>query len=64
MTEYQITPKGLIIGKPLRGYRGLMTSVPGPWLLEARDLPQSRPSKVKPTPQPERASMKRRKHPK
>lgn len=31
MCEYQITPKGLVMGEPLRGYRGLMTSVPEPW---------------------------------
>ena len=30
MREYQITPKGLVLGEPLRGYRALMTSVPAP----------------------------------
>lgn len=31
MCEYQITTRGIVMGKPLRGYRGLMTSVPAPW---------------------------------
>jgi len=31
MNEYQITDKGIVIGKPLRGYRGLITGIPGPW---------------------------------
>jgi len=34
MWEYQITEKGVVIGKPLRGYRGLTTGIPGlgPWI--------------------------------
>jgi circadian clock protein KaiC len=36
MVEYQITPKGIIVGKPLRGYRALTSGIPGPWSL---DLP-------------------------
>jgi circadian clock protein KaiC len=31
MWEYQITEKGLVIGEPLRGYRGLTSGIPGPW---------------------------------
>ncbi|MBA2379114.1 MAG: protein kinase [Blastocatellia bacterium] len=31
MTEYEITADGIRMGKPLRGYRGLTTSVPEPW---------------------------------
>ena len=31
MNEYQVTDKGIVIGKPLRGYRGLITGIPGPW---------------------------------
>jgi len=31
MNEYSITPKGMTIGEPLRGYRGLTTGIPGPW---------------------------------
>jgi circadian clock protein KaiC len=61
MTEYEITPSGIVMGKPLRGYRGLMTSVPGPWSLEAGELSQPRPSKVKSKPQPVRAPKKGRK---
>jgi len=32
MNEYQITDKGIVIGEPLRGYRGLITGIPGPWI--------------------------------
>ena len=35
MCEYQITPQGMVIGEPLRGYRGLLTSIPGPWSSES-----------------------------
>jgi len=31
MREYTITTDGIVIGKPLRGYRGLTTGIPGPW---------------------------------
>jgi circadian clock protein KaiC len=31
MWEYKITDKGIIIGAPLRGYRGLISGIPGPW---------------------------------
>ena len=31
MYEYQITSKGVVIGDPLRGYRGLTSGIPGPW---------------------------------
>ena len=31
MCEYEITPKGMVIGEPLRGYRGLTSGIPGPW---------------------------------
>ena len=30
MWEYKITEKGVIMGAPLRGYRGLTTGIPGP----------------------------------
>ena len=44
MWEYAITPKGLSIGQPLRGYRGLTTSVPGPWSLNSgQNAPEPRP---------------------
>jgi len=29
--EYQITDDGIVIGEPLRGYRGLTSGIPGPW---------------------------------
>jgi circadian clock protein KaiC len=31
MWEYKITGKGVIMGEPLRGYRGLTSGIPGPW---------------------------------
>jgi circadian clock protein KaiC len=31
MHEYKVTDKGIVIGEPLRGYRGLTTGIPGPW---------------------------------
>ena len=51
MLEYQVTPKGLAIGRPLRGYRGLITSVPAPSPWPASDhesVPP--PAKLKPRP--------------
>jgi circadian clock protein KaiC len=40
MVEYQITDKGIVIGEPLRGYRGLTTGVPGPWAGETDHEPR------------------------
>jgi circadian clock protein KaiC len=31
MHEYTITPKGVVVGERLRGYRGLTTGIPAPW---------------------------------
>ncbi len=55
MCEYKITSEGLAIGEPLRGYRGLMTSVPGPW------SSQSGQTAPVPAPQTVRAPNKKRK---
>ena len=41
MHEYQITGKGIVIGQPLRGYRGLTTGIPGPWDAEPVDISDS-----------------------
>jgi circadian clock protein KaiC len=38
MREFQITSKGFVIGKRLRGYRGLTTGVPGPWNAEPGEI--------------------------
>ncbi len=35
MWEYLITPKGVVIGERLRGFRGLTTGIPGPWSVES-----------------------------
>ncbi len=34
MWEYKITDKGIVMGKPLRGYRALTSGIPAPWPLE------------------------------
>jgi len=31
MREYKITPKGVVMGERLEGFRGLITGIPGPW---------------------------------
>ena len=35
MWEYKITPKGVIIGERLKGYRGLTTGIPSPWSMDS-----------------------------
>lgn len=35
MIEYSITDKGVVIGAPLRGYRGLTSGIPEPWSSES-----------------------------
>jgi circadian clock protein KaiC len=55
MWEYKITERGVVMGEPLRGYRGLTSGIPGPWSLESgqndpeprQDRPRSRPRKRK-----------------
>jgi len=42
MCEYQITPRGIVLGKPLRGYHGLTTGIPAPWSLQSDDIPALR----------------------
>ncbi len=53
MWEYRITPQGLCIGEPLRGYRALISSIPAPWSMEAgpiQSVPeqQTGPARKKP----------------
>lgn len=48
MCEYEVTSSGLKIGEPLRGYRGLLTGIPGPWSAETDELPALKPSKGNP----------------
>ena len=40
MCAYEVTAKGLTIGEPMRGYRALTSGIPGPWSLEAKEVPQ------------------------
>ncbi|HEU4686194.1 MAG TPA: ATPase domain-containing protein [Nitrospira sp.] len=35
MWEFEVTEKGVVIGKPLRGYRALTSGLPEPWSLES-----------------------------
>ena len=43
MTEYSITGKGVVVGEPLRGYRGLTSGIPGPWpSISGEDDPELR----------------------
>jgi circadian clock protein KaiC len=42
MCEYQITPQGIVMGEPLRGYRALTSGIPAPWSFEAGEIPQLR----------------------
>ncbi|MDQ1706894.1 MAG: circadian clock protein KaiC [Pyrinomonadaceae bacterium] len=39
MVGYQITSEGMVVGEPLRGYRGLTTGIPGPWSFQSDDVP-------------------------
>jgi circadian clock protein KaiC len=35
MHEFKITHNGMVVGEPLRGFRGLTTGIPGPWSIES-----------------------------
>jgi len=51
MHEYGITGKGVVIGEPLRGYRGLTSGIPQPWSMESgqnNPAPREGPSAKKP----------------
>ena len=37
MHEYTVTNSGVVIGQPLKGYRGLTTGIPEPWSWTSRD---------------------------
>jgi len=39
MMEYEITTQGIILGKPLRGFRGLISGIPGPWSARTDGVP-------------------------
>lgn len=46
MHEYRITDKGVVIGEPLRGYRGLTSGIPQPWSRESgQQDPEPRPDR-------------------
>jgi circadian clock protein KaiC len=38
MTEYKVTAEGIVIGEPLRGYRGLTSGIPGPWSVVSEEV--------------------------
>jgi len=48
MREYQVTPKGIVVGDRLRGYRGLTTGVPGPWDRGLDSIAQSMKERAEP----------------
>jgi len=37
MHEYTVTDSGVVIGRPLRGYRGLTSGMPEPWSWTSED---------------------------
>ena len=43
MVEYRITPDGMVMGQPMRGYRALTSGIPGPWSSQSGDIPQALP---------------------
>lgn len=58
MVEYQITGKGVVLGEPLRGYRGLTSGIPQPWSAEFGQIdPGLRPESSS---KPPRKSRKRK----
>jgi len=42
MCEYEITPKGVVVGAPLRGYRSLTSGIPSPWSSQSKGIPKLR----------------------
>lgn len=54
MCEYQITPHGIAVGEPLRGFRALTSGIPGPWSFVSAendaDARTARPPGPRPTP--------------
>jgi circadian clock protein KaiC len=59
MHEYQITDKGVEIGEPLRGYRGLTSGIPEPWSSESGEQ-YPEPRQARPEDESSRPSMRRR----
>jgi circadian clock protein KaiC len=54
MWEYKITEKGVVMGAPLRGYRGLTSGIPGPWsVVSGEKDPEPRPDGPKVPPESE-----------
>ena len=55
MWEYKITEKGIEIGEPLRGFRGLTSGIPGPWSDESgENYPALRDDRRRSGEEPER----------
>jgi circadian clock protein KaiC len=52
MVEYEITSKGMVIGQPLRGYRGLTSGIPAPCSFESGQVPQLRTEAPEPEGEP------------
>jgi circadian clock protein KaiC len=56
MVEYEVTPRGVVVGKPLRGYRALTSGIPEPRSWESGESGRNAPG-----PQAGRAPRKPRK---
>jgi len=39
MCAYEVSSTGLVIGEPMRGYRGLTSGIPSPWSYQSEGLP-------------------------
>ena len=44
MHEYTVTNSGVVIGEPLKGYRGLTSGIPEPWSWAPRDQRAEHPT--------------------
>jgi circadian clock protein KaiC len=60
MHEYQITSKGIEVGEPMRGYRGLTSGIPQPWSAESGQQ-NPEPKHDRPTAAADKGPRKRRK---
>ncbi|MCA1659108.1 MAG: AAA family ATPase [Verrucomicrobiaceae bacterium] len=61
MHEYTITAKGIEIGEPMRGYRGLTSGIPGPWSADAgQNNPEPRQARPAPASSPPSKKSRRK----
>jgi circadian clock protein KaiC len=61
MHEYQITSEGIVLGEPLRGYRGLTSGIPEPWSTDSgQNDPELRTDERPPTKKGSRPGPRKR----